>query len=384
MSATDVRDRWTVEIFFAVALLGILLQMRGPLLQSFGDEFVLTESQLGLIPSVASLGYLPGSFAGAAFISRLPVERALFFAFGALVAGLSWIALAPSYPLLLCGMVLTGAGSGFLQGISRPLISHLYPARRGKMFNRQDMIWAVGATLGPGIATLAVFVGDWRFAYGALAVGFLPLLVLLRELDAPENLANETRLTTSDLRPLFGNTATFTLAAAVLLLSFVESGVFTWLPYYLDEFYTRSTANLVLSGFLAAYVPGRFVFGHAAEYLSNVLLVLGAALLALPLLLAAFVFATGPLQIVAIIGLGLLVAGMFPTLLAWGTNRMPTYSGPMSAIVLTTSGIGFMVYPAVMGVIADFADTATAMQTLIFAMTAMVLLMGAVSVTEPS
>lgn len=376
MSADANRRLWTAGVFLWIALLGVLLQLRGALLPNFGRAFALSEGQLGLLSSTASLAFLPAVFLVGTLVSRLDVKRILAAGFGTAVVGPLLIAAAPSYAGLLAGMLVAGIASGLLHAVDRPIISHLYPARRGRMYNLEDMGWAVGATAGPLLATAALLVAGWRLAYLLLAAAFVPLGALLWRADLPASLDNERRFELGDVTALLGTRTVSVMTAAMLLLSFVESGVFTWLPYFASGSLPRAVANLSLSVFLAAYIPGRYAFSRAADRADNASLVLAAAVLAVPLLYLAFVVASGALLLVAVLPLGFLVAGMYPTLLAWGTNATPEFSGPVNAIALGTSSVGFLVFPAVMGLVAETYTIATAMQLPVVAMGILVALIG--------
>jgi len=173
-------------------------------------------------------------------------------------------------------------------------------------------------------------------------------------------------------------------AVGLLLLSFVEGGIFTWLPYYAGTFLDRSSANLALSAYLAAYIPGRYAFSVAAERLDNTDLVLGSAVLAVPLLYVAVAVVRDAALLVAVVGVGLLVAGMFPTLSAWALNRAPGYSGPVTAVALGVSATGFLVYPPAMGAVAARYGPAASMMTLVVVMAALAAVMALGRLVDPA
>jgi len=72
--------------------------------------------------------------------------------------------------------------------------------------------------------------------------------------------------------------------------------------------------------------------------------------------------------LVAVVGVGLSVAGMFPTLSAWALNRAPGYSGPMTAVATGVSAVGFLIYPPAMGTVAARYGPTAAMGSLVVAM----------------
>ncbi|WP_114575575.1 sugar MFS transporter [Saliphagus sp. LR7] len=132
------RRAWTVCIFCSVGVLGAFLQLRGALLLSFGESFAVSEGELGLIASAASAGTLVSVAAVGTAVSRIDVGRMLVVAGVAFVALLVALAFAPTYAVLLAGFGAAGLAQGSLHALDRPLLSHLYPDRRGRIYNLQD------------------------------------------------------------------------------------------------------------------------------------------------------------------------------------------------------------------------------------------------------
>ncbi len=377
-TAVTNRRGWTVGLFLSVGTLGAMLQLRGALLASFGETYAVTEGQLGLVATAASVGTLVTVVAVGMSISRLDVKRVLTVAAVILAGLLVVIGSSPTYATLLVGFVAAGLARGALHALDRPLLGHLYSSERGRIYNLQDMAWATGASLGPLLATAAIAVGEWRLAYYALGAALLPVAVIFWRLESPD-LEDEEAMAIADLRALLRMPAIGTMGGLMLLLSLVESGMFTWLPYYAGQSLPRGVANLSLSIYLASYIPGRYVYSVASERIDNLRLVLGSGVLAMGALVA-FVLVDGYAMLVVVAVVGFLVAGLFPTLLAWATNTVPEYSGPVNALAFVASGVGFMLFPAGMGVVAEAYSLELAMGLLAVAMGLFALLAGGILV----
>ncbi|WP_114575564.1 sugar MFS transporter [Saliphagus sp. LR7] len=238
------------------------------------------------------------------------------------------------------------------------------------------MAWAVGATLGPLLATAALVVWGWRLAFLVLACAFVPVVVAFGRLEAPGFEAEEA-LAPRELASLLRRPTVGTMALLLVLLSLVEGGIFTWLPYYVGESLPRSVANLSLSLYLAAYVPGRYAFSRATERVDELALVFASAALATAALVG-FLSTSGYAMLGAVAVVGFLVAGMFPTLLAWATDHVPEYSGPVNAVAFVASGAGFAIFPAAMGGVAGRYTIGAAMALLAAAMAVFALVAAAV------
>lgn len=361
MTVSLLRDRWTVGIFSAVAVLGAQLQLRGTLLRQFEQTYSVTPSELGLLSTVASLTLFVTVASVSAVIGRSDVRRLLLLGAGLSIGSFLVVATAPTYLVLMLGIGALGVTAGLLYGAGRPMVSHIHATRRERAFNFQDMTWAVGATLGPIIAVITIATTTWRAAYLVLAaVAFIPLVMFWR-LDSPTAVESERSVSWDAVRAYATEAPFLTLIAAFLALSFLESGLFTWLPYLFAEVLPGPIADLSLSVLLAAYIPGRYVFGILGDRTRPLNLLAGSALLTVPLLYLALLGGRGPVRLGSTFAIGFLVSGMFPTLLAWSIGYAPEYSGPVNAMAMGTASLGFLLFPAAIGVVIEQAGMTAAM-----------------------
>lgn len=359
---SEGRRRWTLAIVSYMVLVGATLQVRGALVPEFKATFRVSEGLLGLVTPAFTVGFMSAMLVVGLSVGRLSVRRVYVAGVLGSVAAMLVVARAPLYPLLLAGVLLRGAATGVFRAVDRPVLSHLYPASRGRVLSLQSMAWAVGATAGPLLVTAVLLVADWRWVYVLLALAWLPPLVLLRDAGTPPGIENESSLSPAALGTVLREPAVLGMAAAVVFLGGVESNFFTWLPYYAGRSLPRAQANLVLSAYLAAYVPGRYVASRLAgrgRYVDLLLADAAATLVAVALTLA---FARGVWLFVGVFAVGFLVAGAFPLLLAWAMDAVPEFSGPVNALGMVAGQVGFLVFPAVVGGLAERVGIVAAMQ----------------------
>ncbi len=376
--ADPERRAWVVVTFCFAALVGVLLQARGALMPSFQTTFGVSERQLGIIAPLASLGYLASTMVVGMYAGRVDMKRLFLASIGGVVVALLLLGWSPTFGLLLAFAVLRMVMSGVGRALDRPILSHLYPASRSRMYSLYDMAWAVGATLGPILVTAVIAVGDWRLTYWLVAVGFVALFAAVWRLDLPADDGAEQTLSVGDLRSLAVHPTIRVMVAALVLAVGVEAGIFTWLPFYAKTFLPRETANLLLSAYLVAYVPGRYTASRVVgRYGADSVLVASALGGCLPLL-GMLVFRSALPLFLAVFALGFCVATVFPTVLSWGTDAAPGFSGPVNALANAAATAGFFVVPPVVGVLADAYDITFAMWVLPVLLGGLVLLGGAV------
>ncbi|WP_459193463.1 MFS transporter [Halosimplex sp. J119] len=376
------RRLWTVAIFLTMASAGAIMQVRGAVLPTLEGVFTVPEWQLGLLAPAGTAGYLlvilvVGSSAGHVDARRLIVAGA----FGTGLALLS-MGVAPSFPFFLAVTVVQGAALGFVRALDRPLLSHFYPSERGRIYNLYDGTWAVGAALGPLAVVLALRLGSWQFVYAALGAGVLALAVLFWSLDAPSVGSNERPLTRERLAELLRQPEVIALLAALFFVTGVEGGLFTWLPYYARAELPGAWAELTLTAMLAAYVPGRFACGALTARLGPLTLLVGVLTLLVPAFAFTFFLASGPWVLAGVVAIGLLISGVFPTMMAYATDAVPEYSGPVNALASSVSSISVGSVPAIMGVVIGGSDAVTAMRLLVAPLVAAVVVVGLARVAE--
>lgn len=380
------RKLWTVGIFLFVVGDGLAMQVRGALLPNLATTFAVSEGLLGLVAPAGTVGFLVVAVAVGAVSGRLDARYTLLFGTASAVVFLVTMSRAPTYTLFLIALLGQGAASGLFRGLDRAVLSHLYPTNRGRLFNAYALAWAVGAAAAPLVVNAALAAGRWQLTFLPLAAMFLPVGIVLWHVEAPATLGNERSLDRSGLETLLRRRDIRTMAVALLLSGGIEGAMFTWLPYFAAGHFSQATANLVLSGFLVAYVPGRLVYSYALKRVAPLTLVLGLATAAVPVLLVAFVVGQGVTMVASVVVAGVLISGFFPTLSAFGVDSAPEYSGPANAISLGANFAGISIVPVLLGLVTTAYSIAVAMQTLIVLMTvlAVVLVVGRHAAARPA
>jgi fucose permease len=353
---TSLRRQWALVVFAFAALVGLLLQTRGALLPSFQAAFDATEAQLGLLAPLASAASFLTVLVIGLRAGDVHLERALTLGLAGVALALLAVWWVPTFALLVVAIVGATAAAGVVRALDRPVLSHLFPDARPRAFSRYEMSWAVGATTGPLLATAAIALGDWRFTYLVAAACFAVLAVAVARLDLPPSVDRERSFDLSNLPDLLSHPTVRTMALALLCSVAVEAGVFTWLPFYATTFLPRATATLLLSVYLVAYVPGRFLAGRAVDHVGPERVVLAAAIGGGVALLALLSVRTTLAAGAASFALGFFLSAVYPTVQAWATGDLPDVSGPINAVANAAATAGAVVSPALVGFAAEATD----------------------------
>lgn len=374
------RGYWVPGIFVFVAAEALAMQMRGPLLSNFQESFGLSEGLLGLIVPAATVGFLFSILLVGFRAGRIDNKRFLLVGTVGMVAATALISLVPSFGFLLVSFLFQGLAAGVFRAIDRPVLSHLYPTQRGRIFNLYTFVWALGAALAPLFVNRLLRFGDWRLAYLALAPVFAVPFALLVGLDRPAELTNETALSIVSVRDVVSRPAVAGMGFSLVLSGGVEGSLFTWLPFYAEQYFSTPTANLLLSVFFVAYIPARLLYGYVAEWFDYRRFVLALVVATVPAYLF-FITSTGRLLIVSVALLGVLISGFFPMLLSFGVEGAPEHSGPVNALGTTGNFVGITVFPFVIGLLTARFGIGAAMHVplgLVVALAALLLALGRV------
>ena len=355
-TTSDRRERrlWTVEIMLFVALSGLGMQMRGALLPTLAEQWGVSDGLLGLVGPAGTVGYVVTVLAVGVVAGRINTRRYILGGLVIILVGVLGMAAAPFFFAFLGFLTLRGLGTGVVRGLDRPMLSHFYPESRGRVFNLYDLAWAIGAAAGPAVMTLAISMGDWRLAYYGLAVAFTVVLLFVWRLDTPED-GDEKPLEIASALRLLKTPAIAAMALALAFHSGLEGAMFLWLPTFGERVAGLSTgaANLLLSVFIIAYIPGRVFYSYVTERVGYSRLVLTIEALVVPVFYWTFFVAEGQATFVGVAVLGVLVSGIFPTVLAFGTEAAPEYSAPVNAIAMATGSATLALVPWLLGILIE-------------------------------
>jgi len=297
-------------IFF---LMGILASAYGPLLEHLSRRFEVSLSVAGGVLSVHSFGALLGVLVSMRALQRLPSRTFVIGALTCLGLGCAGVALAPSWPAFLAGVLVLGAGWGALDIGCNQLVAHSEGLRRTAVLNALNGAYAVGAIAGP---ILVSTVG--RSHIGLFYGGGAALAVLLVPLAAQVS-GRLPFMAGRSTGKSMGLLAIFMVAFALYVG--LETGIGGWMPSHLESLGLQSfTAATLTSGFWLALATGRLLAALVpAEMPERVIVMIGSAVAAIALLAAVIPIAAPVAYILA----GLAIAPIFPTGIVWLAKLRP-------------------------------------------------------------
>lgn len=330
----------------------------GPLSREFG----LSASRVGSLFSTYFGGFLISVLAGG-IATDLWGRRVLLVGIGGISVSLAGFCIAPGFLWILIASFFLGTGAGLVEGPASVLISDLAGKKRGMALNLSQVCFGVGGLITPFLAGYFLYRGfNWRAIYGVIGAAAVLVTFAMSRLKFPP-VSQEDDIKLSQVLRLLPQPMFLALGVGMVVYVGAEQGVASWISHLVSSQVNASEfwASMGLSLFWAAMIPGRFLSGWLSFRFSPSLMLFWCFLGSI---LALFVlyWAAGPVQIALASGLtGLVMAGIWPTILVVAGNVFTKNTGSIFGALIACGALGGMIFPWVVGVLAPFMGLQLAM-----------------------
>lgn len=298
------------------------------------------------------------------FSDRKPLP--LLMALGVLVAGvgIALVGVAPSYPLILVCVVLSGIGVAAFHPEAARFANYVSGSGRARGMSFFSVGGNAGFALGPVLVTPLVLgfglPGTLLLAVPAVLMAGVLLHEQPRLMGFQPAVAESGGGGDADAPERWG--AFWIMISVVTLRSFVYFGLVSFVAAYYARVLGESVAfgNTALAVMLFSGAVGTLVMGPLADRFGR-RAVLGASMLVLPPLVFAFTL-SGPLVGTALLALvGAATIGTFGVTVVMGQEYLPARLGLAAGITMGLSiGLGGVGAP-LLGYLADQSSLTTTM-----------------------
>ncbi|BAL27469.1 MFS transporter [Azoarcus sp. KH32C] len=353
-------------------------------------EWGLSDTQLGSLNSIVALLVGMLSFPLSVLADRWGRVRSIVLMAGLWSLATMACALAEGYAQMFVARFFVGLGEAAYGSVGIALILSVFPPHLRSSLTAAFMAGgAMGSVLGMALGGVVATHLGWRWAFGAMAVFGLGLVVLyalivterrlsVESVGAAKSGASESkgRMPCPGLRKLFG--ALFSSVSVVCayigsgLQLFVMASLIAWLPSYANRYYDLppDRAGLVAAAFVLIGAIGMTCCGIITDRLSRTfairkwLIAMAYSVASCALLLVGFHVPAGPMQFV-IIGLGMFfVAGTTGPAGAMVANltHASIHASAFATLTLANNLLGLAPGPFLTGFLADRIGLLPAMQ----------------------
>jgi FHS family Na+ dependent glucose MFS transporter 1 len=337
----------------AYVAIGLASAVLGPTLPGLAGRTGSHLSQVSILFTAMSLGYLLGSLQGGRLYDRVPGHPLMSGALAVMAVTLAAVPAVPRLWPLAVVVLLLGVSTGAVDVGGNVLLVWVYGRQVGPYMNALHFFFGLGALLAPIVVAQALALSsDIAWAYRVLALLTLPAAFWLLRVPSPSAPDGSTG---GPGDPPQSATRKRLLVAVIVLLFFLYVGaeasfggwIYTYAvaldlsdetaaAYLTSAFWGALTMGRLLSVPIAARVrPGRLLLAD----LAGCLLSAGALLL----------WPRSPtVTWLGTCGLGFSMASIFPTLISLAERRL-TLSGQITGWFLAGSSAGGMVLPWLIG-----------------------------------
>lgn len=348
LSLTKAEFATTLVYYLIFIGLGLVSASLGPTLEALAQQ---TGSNLGQISGLfmaRSSGFLLDSFLGGRLYDSKPGHRIMMLLLLLLGGMLIITPMSTTLWFLLPIMLLIGIGLGGIDIGGNALLVWLHKDRVDPYMNGLHFIWGLGAFLSPLLIAQAIGLGgSVQWAFWLLAVFILPLTLLVLPLPSPQPIQEEVDRSSRASDPI--------LIALITLFFFVyiggEVGVSGWIYTYATrmDLADETNAALINSIFFGALTLTRLVIAVIAVRVKAERILLVNLLTCL--ISAALLYLIPTSSIIlwfGVIGLGIGMSSIFPSMLALAQNHL-ALTGRTTSWFFVGGSLGGMSLPFLIG-----------------------------------
>jgi FHS family Na+ dependent glucose MFS transporter 1 len=332
--------------------LGLIAASLGPTLPALAAQTHAGVSEISLLFTARSTGYLMGSLLGGRLYDRIPGHPVMAIAMLIMAACMVAVPLTALLWVLSFALLVLGLAEGSLDVGGNALLVWVHRSRVGPYMNALHFFFGLGAFFSPIVFAQAILHTDGiAWGYWLLAIFLLPMAVWILQLPSPRHAA--AHVNAGGERHAVRVNWRLTALVMLFMCTYVgvETGVGGWITTYA---LAMGLADVTSAAYLASVFWGAFTIARlfsipiAARFRPRVILatdILGClASVGLIVLWPQSEWAlwTG------VFGIGLFVASIFPTVITWSERRM-TMSGQVTSMFLVGSSIGGIFFPWFIG-----------------------------------
>lgn len=341
--------------YYSFAMLGVQTVVLPSLIRSIEQEFHQGDAAFGVLYLLKSVLYAVGAFSGGFLTERYGRRVVLPGAAILSTASLLVAVVAPGWTAFAIAGAVVSLGWAVIDAGVNALFLDLFREARGGALNFLHLFFSVGAFAAPLPIGLLVTVGvSWRLVLLGSAVSVAIIILPLARTPMPSGRwSRESGSHGDETAPAERSIIPFlALAAAIALYVGAELGVSSWVVKLLSD---RSVVvgTAALSTFWFGLAVGRLVSKWFAEVLEYTTFTILCVILASISLVGAVLVPWTPVALVLYGLCGLFNGPIYPMIMAIGGQIYPHRLAALSGGLTTGASLGTIVYPPLMGLMAD-------------------------------
>lgn len=248
--------------------------IRAGILGQLGEQFGLTNTQLGWVNAMAFLGFPIATMLGGIIYNAIGAKKLVALAFACHLLGLLLTISADGFWALLISTFLIGFANGSVEAGCNPLIAQMYPNNKTTMLNRFH-VWFPGGIVIGALASSAMTASgfNWQWQVTLILIptaiyGAMMLTAQFPKFDAQQN------STSSNVRNLVSPLYIF-LIICMTITAVTEFGTQQWIEQILGS--SGASPMVILALITGLMALGRYFAGPIVHLFSPSGVLLGSA-----------------------------------------------------------------------------------------------------------
>ncbi|HWK59105.1 MAG TPA: MFS transporter [Parapedobacter sp.] len=340
---------------FALITTAFTFSIRAGILPQLGEQFNLTDTQLGFINSMFFFGFPISMILGGLFYHTFGPKNIMRVAFIAHTIGIIMTIYADGYTTLLLSTLFIGFGNGCTEAACNPMIADMYSGvKMDKMLNRFHMWFPGGILLGALISQAMTSMNlGWELQMWITMVPTVIYAFLFFGKAFPKPLVEGATSLGQNIRAMFTPTFLF-IFFCMFLTAISEFGPNQWVSVIMAASGAEPMLILALTSGLMAV--GRFFAGPVVAALGQTGVLLGGAILT-AIGIYMFSSVTGPMAYVATVIFAIGICYFWPVMVGAAAQRVPK-SGALGMSII--GGAGMFSSAIFQPIIGNWIDSARA------------------------
>lgn len=354
MEKQKVHKFTTAFIFIMMLLAAVAENTRGVFVPTFKSDFGFSDTQIGNMFLLCSLGYTIATFFGGALCEKLGQKKV--FTIGILTMIISLAMLSRSYnPIFfLVSMTLSSCGLALSAIAINTVIPIIFIAMQSIIMNLVHFSYGLGSAVGQKVSGTLIYNGvNWRTIYLGVAIIYIVMLLLFNFVKIPDKKISHEEKKTMSLSEALSNKVVIFYIAALGFYMFAECGTGNWFVNYMEKSFdfNKSQSTTYLSIFFTIFAIGRLFGGFVVEKRGYLNVVLKSLIVGL--IIYTIGFALGENGVLIIGASGLFFAVSFPTIVLSVSKVFKNGSSYITGIVVTFASFINMIMNSLMGFLND-------------------------------
>lgn len=345
-------------VFGGFLIFGLSENVRGPAIPIIQQDFQLTQTHLGSLLALNSLGYLLACSFTSILASKIGIKWTGIAAFLSMTAAGFIIYFSTTYTSLSASFFFLYIGNGMLEIGLGIMAARIFTKNTGMMMNLSHFFYGLSSTVAPIMA--ASIMGwnglggeefGWRGMYlFILCFSLLPIIPSLLGKFPAENIEEGSVLS---FKSLIKDPIAWLIVAILSFGVVSELAVGGWLINYLVKAYhlELTDASNMLSLFFLFFMLSRLLLGPLTDKIGFTKSIMLFSAFSGICSFAAIIIGEKGAVLFAISGVG--IALIYPTVMALLAKRYPKGTGTAITFTVTLMGIASVIGNFLIGFIID-------------------------------